>query len=193
MSIFSKIKESSEGRELSLRWYKSKVNTLAGKEISAREHIRAGAEKNNITTFPSFNMMNLFYYNPLYGEKYPYYDIYPLVLPFKRHNNGFTGINFHYLPIPLRIKMLERIQIFEEGDKIKVNWSVLSKYKEFKPTIKRYRTQRIRSKFLKIVSEDMLIAILLPVQQFYSGEWSKKTRVKEREVWRDSRRIIKNA
>ena len=42
MSLFQEIKESAEGRELSLRWYRNKIRSLKGERITVRQHIREG-------------------------------------------------------------------------------------------------------------------------------------------------------
>ena len=40
--------------------------------------------------------LNMFIYRPKLFKKFPYYDIFPLVLPLEFYTDGFLGINFHY-------------------------------------------------------------------------------------------------
>ena len=56
MSLFDYIKDSAEGRELSTRWYRSKVSALGGTSMSAEAHIDEGTA----TAKPNYGMMNLF-------------------------------------------------------------------------------------------------------------------------------------
>ena len=42
--------------------------------------------------------MFLFAYDAKHKDTLPYYDRYPLIFPFKKVNDGFLGINMHYLP-----------------------------------------------------------------------------------------------
>ena len=51
----------------------------------------------------------MFVYGPKHAKKLPYYDTFPLVLPLERYSDGFLGMNFHYLPIPLRMRLLDRM------------------------------------------------------------------------------------
>ena len=52
------------------------------------------------------------------------------------------------------------------------------------------RAKYVYSNFLKIGLDDMVVASLLPVERFYTGDlWSDMQRkVQPREVWTDSRR-----
>ena len=59
----------------------------------------------------------MFFYDPKLKATLPYYDRFPLVLPLKRFQMVFLGINFHYLPIPLRIRLLDRLVDFSNNTK----------------------------------------------------------------------------
>ena len=50
----------------------------------------------------------MFFYDPKFKKTLPYYDTFPLVLPLETYNDGFLGINMHYLPIPLRVNLLDQ-------------------------------------------------------------------------------------
>ena len=188
MSLFREIKESAEGRELSLRWYRNKIRSLKGERITVRQHIREGTS----SALVEFGKMNMFSYSPKTAERLKYYDIFPLVLPFKRHRNGFTAINFHYLPIPLRVKLLERLDIVadEDAQTIPVMWQEIRSIRLVPPIVRRYDRKQVRSMFLHIPLDDMYIGALLPVQQFYKGESTHRRPVSDRSVWHDTRRMI---
>jgi len=190
MSLFQEIKDSAEGRELSIRWYQRKIKSLGADRYSATQHIMQGQKEGRVVSRPEFGMLNLFHYRPKGALKLKYYDIFPIVLPFERHKNGFTGINFHFLPIPLRIELLERLQLYSREDKVEVYWDLIENWKLVRPIVRRYLKQQVKSHFLRLPLDDMLIGSLLPVQGFYSGDWNYKQQVTNRKVWRDTRRSI---
>lgn len=201
-TIFRKIREEAGGRELSVRWYRNKIKALAPR-ITGPE-LLSEAEKKKITARPNYGMMNLFWYKPLNAKRLKYYDLYPLVIPFKKHRNGFTGLNFHYLSVPMRMNLLERLSAFEDSGtlySLDVNdidqllafeWMEVKGMKGIKPIVRRYLANYVYSNFLKIGLEDMVVASLLPVERFYTGDlWDDRMdRVNPRRVWDASRRTV---
>ena len=201
-TIFRKIREEAGGRELSVRWYRNKIKALASR-ITGPE-LLSEAEKKKITARPNYGMMNLFWYKPLNAKRLKYYDLYPLVIPFKKHRNGFTGLNFHYLSVTMRMNLLERLSAFEDSGtlySLDVNdidqllafeWMEVKGMKGIKPIVRRYLANYVYSNFLKIGLEDMVVASLLPVERFYTGDlWNDRMdRVNPRRVWDASRRTV---
>jgi len=193
VSIFDDIKQSAEGRELSTRWYRGKITSLGGTDMTARQHIRVGEREGNTTARPNYGMMNLFAYRPKTAEKLSYYDIFPLSIPVKQHRDGFTGINFHYLSIPLRVKLLNTlVEAFGDSsnEKLDMTWRSISSYNKVRPIVRRYKARYVQSLFLKLSIEDMLIAVLLPVERFYTGEYRSKLSVNKNMVYRETRQKI---
>jgi len=130
----------------------------------------------------------MFVYDPKHKKKLPYYDTFPLVLPLETYPDGFLGINMHYLPIPLRIKLLDRLvdfsnnTKFDESTRLIVDYSKLKNIRLIKPTLHRYLRGQMKSQFRRIDADEFTIATLLPVQKF------KKESAKT--VWSDSRGMI---
>ena len=201
-TIFKKLREEAKGRELSIQWYRNRIRALAPTDILRPDEMIA---RGKVTATPNFGIMNLFWYNPKGASKLHYYDVFPLVIPFKYHRNGFTGINFHYLSVPMRIQLLERLQGFEEEanlyrldefgnerekEVLAFQWSEIIGMRGLKKTVHRYLTKYVYSNFLKIGLDDMVVASLLPIERFYTGDlWSDmQERVQPRSVWNDSRR-----
>ena len=201
-TIFRKIREEAGGRELSVRWYRSKIKNLAPRVTGAQ--LLSEAERKKIKARPTYGMMNLFWYKPLNAKRLKYYDLYPLVIPFKRHRNGFTGLNFHYLSVPMRMNLLERLSAFEDSGTLysldvddidqllAFEWTEVKGMKGIKPIVRRYLANYVYSNFLKIGLEDMVVASLLPVERFYTGDlWNDRMdRVNPRRVWDASRRTV---
>ena len=172
-SIFDTIRQAAGDRDLSINWYKKKVADLSNR-ISAARLMRDGTLKRT----PSFNKLHFFRYDPKLKATLPYYDIFPLVMPIQAAKGGFLGINFHYLPIPLRMRLLETLD--KRG--FRGNYSKLKNIREVKPTIKHYLRQQFRSGFLELEEDDYAPSIFMPVAQFRKASASQ--------VWRDSRRKI---
>ena len=201
IGIFDELREEAHGRELSIRWYRQKVQELLPKP-QVRQMIREGIKTQKVTARPNFGMMNLFYYRPKGAEKLPYYDVFPLVIPLgRRLNNGFVGINFHYLSVPQRWLLLERLSMFQVpseldafdseeggGDVMALFWSKIRRKRGVKPIVRRYLTKYIQSRFLKIELSEMLIALAIPMERFYTGKWGGKKRMIPEKVFRQTRR-----
>ena len=172
-SVFDTIRQAAGDRDLSINWYKKKVADLSNR-ISAARLMRDGTLKRT----PSFNKLHFFRYDPKLKAVLPYYDTFPLVMPIGSAPGGFLGINFHYLPIPLRMRLLDTLD--KRG--FRGNYSRLKNIREVKPTIKHYLRQQFRSGFLELEEDDYAPSIFMPVAQFRKASASQ--------VWRDSRRII---
>jgi len=138
--------------------------------------------------------MYFFQYNPKHAKTLPYYDMFPLIFPIERYDDGFLGINFHYLPLPMRAKLMDELykisnnDRFDESTKLRVSYKVLkgvTRYKYFEPTIHRYLTSHVRSRFIEINSSEWDIALFLPVESF-----KKKSSKQVQEISR--RRLTKN-
>ena len=174
--------DDAKGRPKSTQWYKDKIKEFG--QPQAMDLIRDGKRNNK----PFYGKLNMFFYNPKFKKKLPYYDTFPLVLPLETYSDGFLGINLHYLPIPLRIKLLDRLvdysnnSQFDESTRLIVDYSKLKKIRLIKPTIHKYLAGQVQSQFRRIDADEFTIATLLPVQRF------KKATAKE--VWSDSRSMI---
>ena len=172
-SVFDTIRNAAGDRDLSINWYKKKVADLSNR-ISAARLMRSGKLKNA----PTFNKLHFFRYDPKLKAVLPYYDTFPLVMPIQSAKGGFLGINFHYLPIPLRMRLLETLD--KRG--FRGDYSKLKNIREVKPTIKHYLRRQFVSGFLELEEDDYAPAIFMPVAQFRKASASQ--------VWRDSRRMI---
>ena len=130
----------------------------------------------------------MFFYDPKFKKTLPYYDAFPLVLPLEIYSDGFLGINLHYLPIPLRIKLLDKLvdysnnTKFDESTKLMVDYKKLKRINLIKPTIHKYLAGQTKSQFRRIDADEFTIATLLPVQRFKKAS--------DREVWKESRSMI---
>ena len=176
------VKDEARGRPRSTAWYKEKIKEFG--KPSAQKLIRDGKRNNK----PFYGRLNMFFYDPKFKKTLPYYDVFPLVLPLETYNDGFLGINLHYLPIPLRIRLLDKLvdysnnTEFDESTKLMVDYKKLKKINLIKPTIHKYLAGQTKSQFRRIDADEFTIATLLPVQRFKKASDS--------EVWKESRSMI---
>ena len=133
-----------------------------------------------------------FYYDPKGKADLPYYDRFPLVLVLEKYNDGFLGLNLHYLPIKYRVafldKLLQYARLDDENniDRLRVTYDILNssrRFREFKPCIKQYLYSHCRSKILTIEPHEWDVAIFLPMQLFKGA--------KPQQVWQESVQEIK--
>ena len=151
----------------SIEWFRKKavalgrVNRL---DLMREEEI---ALRNRPKTAPYGNMY-MYFYDPKYKDTLPYYDAFPLVIMMGPAKGGFYGLNLHYLPPVLRAKALDAL--LGEGE---------LPMKFIKPTIHRYLTKHVKSRFALVDKPEWEIATFLPTQDFRKA--SSGT------VYRDSR------
>ena len=174
--------DAAKGRPKSTDWYRDKIKEFGTPK--SLDLIRDGKQ----ATRPFFGRLNMFFYDPKLKKKLPYYDRFPLVLPLEKYNDGFLGINLHYLPIPLRMKLLDRLvdfsnnTKFDESTRLNVSYQNLKRVRLIRPTIKRYLAGKVKSRFRRVDADEFTVATLLPVQRF--------SKASESEVWKDSRKMI---
>lgn len=186
--IIESVLEKTGGKDRSVKWFRQKVKELG--EVPPRQLIREG----RITTRASMGQMNFFMYSPKYKDNksvLPYYDRFPLILPVQPlggiNTEGFMGLNFHYLSIPMRMRLLNIMSEyasddkFDEGTRLRLTWNRIKRNQLVKPTIKRYLYDHVKTPFRVITADEMMVAVLLPVQRF--------VRATEQKVYADSRRI----
>lgn len=157
-------------------WLKQNVNKLS---VDPKTLVR---DKDRFAKKILPGKMYFFFYDPKLKEVLPYYDRFPLVMPIEKYNDGFLGLNFHYLPIQYRIVLLDKLydlvnnDKFNETTKLQVSYNILngsSRFKEFAPCVKRYLTQHIQSPMIEVESDKWETAIFLPVEKFVGEKISK--------------------
>ena len=182
-SILDTLKDRQGGMKKSADWYRKNVTSLADR-VTARRLMNQG----KLIGRPSVGRLNMFFYDPKFKKTLPYYDTFPLVLPLENYPDGFLGINFHYLPMKLRLQLLDRVvdysnnTKFDESTRLAVDYSKLKKINLIKPALKRYLAGRVKTQFRRIDADEFTVAVLLPVARWKKGS--------ESEVYKDSRSMI---
>ena len=174
--------DAAKGRPRSTDWFKDKIAEFG--KPGALDLIRDGKRSRT----PFYGRLNMFFYDPKLKAKLPYYDRFPLVLPLENYSDGFLGLNFHYLPIPLRMRLLDRMvdfsnnTKFDESTKLNVSYNAIKSIRLVKPTLKRYLAGKVKSRFRRVDADEFTIATLLPVARF--------TKASAAQVHRDSRKML---
>ena len=193
ISILDKIRNDSKFTTArSVEWFKRKIQEAGGNSPSAKfELLKTTKEKQTTRVIPG--AMYIFKYMPKHADTLEYFDTWPCSLMFAINPDGMTGINFHYLSIPVRARLYDKLwkiaMVYRNNLQQckKITWSFLnnvSQYPEVAPGIKRYLYSHLQSKLIKVDIDDWRTAILLPISSF-----AKKS---ESYIFRQSNQIIKN-
>jgi len=129
----------------------------------------------------------LYGYDPKHKETLPWYDTLPLVIPIEIYNDGWLGLNLHYLPKRQRRALLDKLDSYRRrvGDPrsyMALSYRMLSaaaKSSLFEPCLHRYLANHVTSRLLRIDDGYWPEVVELPIQQFKKASAS--------EVWRQHR------
>lgn len=180
---FLNIRANVGDTQRSLNWYQNQVKGLAS--LKPEKLMKNTPDLVN-RVLPG--NMYMFFYDAKLKEVLPYWDMFPLVLPFRKVNEGFLGLNLHYLPYATRFKLLGALHNYaidnnlNEDTRIRITWNILesaSKLAPAKACVKHYLTDHVQSRFLQVKYPDWVTASLLPVERFVGASRSQ--------VWRESR------
>ena len=167
----------------SREWLKTKVKDLKPTSDALMR------DKNRLRNTSMIGKMYFYFYDPKTKDTMPYYDRFPLVIPIERYNDGFLGLNLHYIHPKHRMILLDKLSdttsndTYDDKTKFKINYrylSAASRIFEATPCIKRYLFTQIESRFLEITADEWDIAAMLPVETFVGATTNK--------VYADSRK-----
>lgn len=192
MSIRDKYKEQMARFKDSVKkaadWLNTKLKTITGNELLAdRERLVSRGQLNN----KMIGRMMMYYYDPKGKVTLPYYDRFPLTIVVKLNRNGFLGLNLHYLPPELRVRLLDglyriyKTKHMDENRKLNLSYQLLkssSKTRFFAPCLKQYLYSHCKSKFYVVDPEEWNQVLLLPLERF-----AKKDK---QYVWNESRKQL---
>lgn len=196
--IFQKIAQGANTRGLDLKsktreainWFRATASNV--KSVNNQRLLNDPDNQTTNISEESIGRMYSFFYDPKHKKTLPYYDMFPLVIVIgPKGNNGFLGINLHYLPPVLRARLMDNLyqtlnnKKFDNTTKLRINYELLSgaaRFRYFKPCVKHYLFEHVRSKYLQIEPRFWDIALMLPTEKFVKEEAN--------DVWNNSRRQI---
>lgn len=163
-------------------WLRAKIGELSPTPATIMR------DKQRLKNTQFIGGMFFFYYDPKTKDSLPYYDRFPLVIPIERYQDGFLGLNLHYISPRQRIELLDALSDFatnskyDETTRLRLSWNKLKtvgRTFKAKPCVKRYLFKHVDSRFLEITADEWDIAALLPFQNFQGATANK--------VYNDSR------
>ena len=169
----------------SMRWFRTRVSQIKG--VNRNQLMKDARNRKRFI----YGDMYMYMYDPKHKRTLPYYDRFPLTIPIEPAKGGFLGLNLHYLPHTLRAQFLDQLYDrtnntkYDESTRFNVTYQLLkgiSGKPYFKPCVKHYLFQHVRSKLARVHAPEWEIATFLP-----TADWAKSS---SRQVYRDSRRMI---
>lgn len=173
----------------SVEWLRSK----------AMETTKAAANPQKILSDPNRGRtvikpgdMFFFSYDPKGKKELPFYDKFPLIFPLRMVNDGFLGINMHYLHPKLRAFLMDALMKSEltndkmdDTTKMKASYAILnasSQFKWFKPCVKKYLASHVKSRFVLVHPIEWNIALFIPSHQFVKERAEKVWKLSEEQI-----------
>jgi hypothetical protein len=172
----------------SQKWFRDKIEDM---KMPSRQSLLKD-DALDPTTRELRGSMYMYFYDPKHKATLPYYDRFPLVLLIEPRKNGFLGLNLHYLRPDIRAKFLDELmklspaKVKDTSRLIKARYDLLTstrKYKEFRPCLKMYLSDHVKSRLVRVPMSEWEIAIFLPTEQFRKSGKSK--------VWAESIKIAR--
>ena len=170
-------------------WFRRKVQNLRRinrTELMQEDEINLVNRQN-----PLIGSMNMFFYDPKHKDTLPFYDRFPLAIIVGPAEKGFYGLNLHYLPPVLRAKLLDSLmditnnKKYDETTKFQLSYKILqgvTKFRYYKPCLKHYLTQHVKSRLARVQAPEWEIATFLP-----TADWAKAS---SNQVYKQSRAMI---
>jgi hypothetical protein len=157
--------ELEKAARKSVVWFEQQAFNLFDVQDQDPHDLIEGSNKRDLHTTLRPGNMYIYAYDAKTKDKLPYYDMFPLCLPYAPTPKGFIGLNLHYLPYDYRIKLLDRLMDFSSSETLDNK-------------TKQYLWSQVRSDFRIIRPGDWSTAAMLPLERFAGSD--KFT------VWADS-------
>ena len=172
---------AKQRQDHSINWYRKMITGfVANARTLESENI------GKLVPRPVLGRVTFFFYDPKLKAVLPYYDKFPVIIPLNYYNDGFLGLNLHYLPEGARMAFFEELlgtqnnyyvsmrtyMGYNTGTRLTVGYPDLKNAANFEPykvCIKRYLYSHVRSVFLDINPPNWHLAVSLPVQRFSKG------------------------
>lgn len=160
-------------------WLEKKAGAVASS--TARRKLLEADSRLRDTDSTFVGNVYFFKYNPKNKVTLPQYDKFPMAIVLDWKENGFLGLNLHYLPKGQRNAMLSIFSKYKEDHRLKNtmspgksnNWTGLMDSLSNtggqnlpKRCLKRYLWSHVTSQFVEIYPEEYNIAVQLPVEDW---------------------------
>ena len=178
--------------EKSMEWMRNRS------QVMSQHYIKENTSK--FETTGRWGHIYQFVYDAKTKTKLKYYDYFPMSIVLERYNNGFLGLNLHYLPTTMRFAFMDQLWKFvssptgelDEDTRFILRYNMLKSIggqKYYKPCIKRYLYSHMRTPMYHIPSDKWVFAMVLPSSKFFDKRGNVTL---PRDVYIDSRNDIIN-
>jgi hypothetical protein len=190
-SPFDNLKVTKANMRQSVQWFQSEIKVLQRSTYQPKSLM---AETNRLTISPVPGRMYMYNYSAVTADDLPYWDAFPCIFYIDKFNkNGhkyWYGLNLHYLPPPMRLKLLANLYDLANNDRfdattrLKLTYDILMRISKAKNlgadfAFKMYKDDGLESRFLEIPSSSWPMTALLPVERFQKASKQK--------VWHDAK------
>ena len=152
-------------------WYRAR----SGNFMTSPNQVLATVPNEQLRSNPKVGDMYMYWYDPKHKKTLPLYDMFPLIILYQKTENGFMGLNMHYLGLPYRAVFMDALYkytndtTYDEKTKIVMTYKLMQssfKLRWYRKCIHRYLQGHVRSNFIYIPPSQWDIALFLPVQKF---------------------------
>lgn len=167
----SRNKTLMEDRKVRSKEWMKRVKDNFTKRNRTRERILNNPDAQALDRM-SIGSMYFYAYDAKTKEKLPYWDYFPLVLPFGYTENGWYGLNLHYIPPRLRAMILDAILVYKANGDLRNPTAnlirALADESFMKPAIKQYLYNHVVGWPVVIPKEDWEQTVYLPLADWRS-------------------------
>lgn len=166
-------------------WWFRRYATVFNKSASYMRTVGLG----KVTTKPQIGRFYLYKYDPKTKEDMPYWDTVPLVLITSKTKDGWYGINFHYMPPIIRLRIMEgfyktrKNKAITERMRMKADWEravriaqAVGAHEFLSNSIKRYLGSHVVSPLIDLDPEHWTMCLFLPLSRFMENGKGKRHR-----------------
>jgi hypothetical protein len=186
-TIFDQIRDTKNyNPNNSNNWFRHHVTTKFG-GLGPQKFLGDNIQNQSRMIRPG--QLVFFGYSPKYKEELPYYDKFPLLLPFHVDKEHFMGLNLHYMYPKYRVMILDKLLDIAGGKmttdrlKLQMSWNLLkslAQHKLVQFSVKQYLWGHVRTNFVVVPTEDWVSAVFLPLARFekldQNSVWRRSTR-----------------
>jgi len=164
---------SAEGIE----WFKTAIKNISRSKFKNLNEITSEttpqSPKDDI-----IGHMFMMFYDAKYKDVLPYYDRFPLVIPMDFTNNGFIGLNLHYIaPQPRAVLLQELYNLISDNEldeetKFNLSYGLIKKVSRLRygvPCVKRYLTTHIEGRMERVKPIHWSLVSQIPSARFGKG------------------------
>lgn len=193
-SPFDNLKVTKQNMRQSLNWFTMAIKALNQSKYRANKLM---GDTGRMTNYPVVGRMYLYQYDAIHKDDLPYWDKWPLIFYIdkfsKNGHNYWYGVNLHYLPPDLRLRLLSALYDITNNDKfdattrVKLSYDILMRLSKAKNlgadfAFKMYRADAKESMFLEIPPSSWPMTAMLPLEAFQKASKQK--------VWHDAKQHV---